>query len=107
MAADKFTSNHWSNKDGHPVGGCSYGTGFTVSWQNGPLGRGEDRKEPNGAFVETLINVVIDRIEYYQDSQFKSDYNARAIEHLNQALTALQERTKDREERNVEGTWDK
>ncbi len=87
-----------------PAGGSSYGNGFAIAWQNGPLGRGNDRKAPNGAFVETVIKAAAERIEYYQSTQFASGYNARALEYLNEALRELNARTADRENRNVEGT---
>ena len=45
------TSNHFSDGNGNPAGGTTYGNGFAIGWQNGPLGRGPDRIEPNGAFV--------------------------------------------------------
>lgn len=104
MAAQGFKSNHWTTTDGVPEGGCSFGTGFTISWQRGPLGRGAERKEPNGAFVEDVIQAVIDRIEYYQSSKFNSAFNAQALDHLRCAVDALQARTAQREERKVEGT---
>ena len=97
-------SEHWNDATGAPAGGTTYGCGFAIAWQNGPLGRGDDRKEPNGAFVEDIISAAIDRLEYYQQSQFASDYNARAIAGLRDALWALNERTADREQRSVEGT---
>ena len=50
-----FKSEHWNDENGSPAGGCSYGTGWVISWQNGPLGRGNERKEPNGAFVEDVF----------------------------------------------------
>jgi len=99
-----FESEHWNDESGNPSGGCTSGTGFTVSWQNGPLGRGNDRKEPNGAFVEDVIDACIDRLNYYQDSQFNCQSNADAITALKLALDALDSRTKDREARDVEGT---
>lgn len=103
MAAQGFFSEHWSD-DGNPAGGVTTGRGFTISWQNGPLGRGNDRREPNGAFVEDVISAAIERIEFYQASRFNSEYNARAIECLKDAVAALQARTADRESRDVEGT---
>lgn len=99
-----FMSEHWNDANGNPEGGVSSGCGFTISWQHGPLGRGEARKEPNGAFVETVIAAAKDRIEYYQKSKFASSYNATAIHHLQCALDVLNARTSDREKRNVEGT---
>ena len=99
-----FNSNHWSDDQGTPTGGCTFGTGFTISWQNGALGRDEERKEPNGAFVEDIISAAIDRLRYYQDSKFACDYNADAISYLEAGLARLQARTLDRDKREVEGT---
>lgn len=100
----EFFSDQWSDVNGNPAGGVSCGKGFTISWQNGPLGRGAERKEPNGAFVETVIAAAKDRIEFYQKSQFNCEENARAILHLQAALDVLNSRTQEREKRAVEGT---
>lgn len=101
----KFFSEHWLDaKSGAPQGGVASGIGFTISWQNGPLGRGTDRKEPNGAFVETIIAAVIDRINVYQTTRFKCEENEKALEYLKQAAEVLQSRTARREAQNVEGT---
>ena len=98
---------HWEDADGNPAGGVSSGRGFAISWQNGPLGRGKDRKEPNGAFVEDVIQAVIGRMKFYQtasDGKFKCAENALALEGLEQAADALDFRTREREGRGVEGT---
>lgn len=100
----EFFSDQWSDENGNPAGGVSCGKGFTISWQNGPLGRGEERKEPNGAFVETIISAAKDRLEFYQRSKFACRANAEAILDLQSALFRLEARTKDREKREVEGT---
>jgi hypothetical protein len=99
-----YKSEHFSDHTGMPTGGHSHGTGFAIAWQRGPLGRDGDRIEPNGAFVEDVIDVVIDRLNYYQDSRFASSYNADAIKFLSMAGAALHARTADREKREVEGT---
>ena len=88
----------------NPAGGTTFGRGFDIGWQNGPLGRGDDRKEPNGAFVEDIIASAADRLQYYQDSRFARKSNAMALVHLDEALRALDARTADREDRDVEGT---
>lgn len=97
-------SDHFDDADGNPAGGTTFGCGFAIGWQNGPLGRGDERKEPNGAFVEDIIRAAIDRIEYYQRSKFNCYENALAITHLEQALGVLEQRTAEREKRDVEGT---
>lgn len=101
---DQFFSQHWKDQNGNPAGGVSSGKGACISWQNGPLAVTGVRLEPNGAFVETIITMIIDRINFYQDSKFKSDYNSKALEYLYAALNTLQARTLDREKRGVEGT---
>ena len=98
--------DHWSDDNGNPAGGVSTGRGFTISWQNGPLGKigTPERREPNGAFVEDVIQAVIERIEFYQASRFTCRENAEALEALYHAAMVLDQRTKSREVRHVEGT---
>jgi hypothetical protein len=78
----EIVERHDKDENGNPAGGTTEGVGIFIEWQNGPLGRGADRREPNGAFVEGVI----------------------ALTHLETALLWLQKRTADREEREVEGT---
>lgn len=99
-----FFEEHWNDEQGNPAGGVTSGRGFTISWQNGPLGRGDGRREPNGAFVEDIIDAAIGRIEFYQSTKFNCADNAEALEYLRKAGEALQRRTQDRETREVEGT---
>lgn len=95
------------NRDGNPTGGSVSGIGLSINWQDGPLGRGLDKREFNGAFVETVISAALQRIEFYQeasDGKFKCRENAIAITKLQEALFWLEYRTKQREDRGVEGT---
>jgi len=90
--------------NGNPAGGFYKSNGIDIRWQKGPLGRGEERVEPNGAFVENVIDAAIGRLKHYQLSKFACRENELALEHLNAAAELMASRTKDREERNVEGT---
>jgi hypothetical protein len=99
-----ITENHVTDENGNPTGGTTTGVGISISWQNGPLGRGDDRQAANGAFTEGVIQSAIGRLEFYQASKFASSYNAEALTHLRLALEALERRTTDREKRAVEGT---
>lgn len=95
------------DQNANPTGGSVLGTGLSIHWQNGPLGRDVDRKDPNGAFVETVISAAKQRIEFYQEAnggKFKCRENAMAITKLDEALLWLNKRTIDRENRKVEGT---
>ena len=100
-----FFSQHWTEKDsGAPAGGVTQGRGFTISWQNGPLGRDEDRLEPNGAFVEDIIDAAVDRIEFYNRAGFECPENFETLRLLRRALEVQDSRTKSREAAGVEGT---
>jgi hypothetical protein len=104
VAPMEFFSEHWVDPNQNPAGGVSTGMGFNISWQNGPLGRGKERRIPNGTFVEKIIYAAIDRIQFYQRSKFKCEDNEDAIMHLQDALLALETRTAGRDARKVEGT---
>lgn len=102
-----FTARNDCDEAGNPTGGFVRGVGIDINWQNGPLGRGSDRKPPNGAFVEDVIAAVIQRIEHYQtvgNGVFACAENGHALAKLHEALYQLEQRTKAREARNVEGT---
>ena len=74
-----------------------------VSFQNSPI------KEfgVNGVHNEDLIAIVIDRMRGFQSGDYACDENQHALAHLENALTALNERTAQRETRGVEGTHEK
>ena len=57
----------------------------------------------NGTTNEQVIAVLIDRLQFL-DTIMPSDFNKVAIQHLDEALLSLQNRTADREQRAVEGT---
>jgi hypothetical protein len=121
-----IVQTHDLDENGNPAGGETRATGILIDWQNGPLGSGkplaevrasdvprgltaEDvaRKEPNGAFVEGVILAAIGRLQFYQtanNKKFACRENALAITKLEEALMWLEERTRGRVEREVEGT---
>lgn len=106
-AINKCTVENLLDPNGNPSGGYVEGCGLSIEWQNGPLGRGAERQEPNGAFVETVISAAKQRIEFYQtanNGKFACRENAIAITKLEEALLWLNKRTMDREARQVEGT---
>ncbi len=104
---DKFEAVNEVDKNNNPAGGYVKGKGLEIRWQDGPLGHGPIRSAPNGAFVETVIAAVIQRIEFYQEanlSKFFCSENVLAINKLKEAIHFLNRRTHDRETRDVEGT---
>ncbi len=100
----KLIEKHDVDADGNPAGGSTSSFGIEIEWQDGPL---NDRKEPNGAFVEGVIQAAIGRLQHYQGSKFSCRENAIALTHLETALLWLQKRTEDREARGVEGTHER
>lgn len=88
----------------NPTGGHVYGVGLKIDWQDGPLGRGDNRQVPNGAFVETVLSAAKQRLEFYNEGKYRCRENSLAITKIEEALHWLEARTKDRETRKVEGT---
>lgn len=110
---ENIFNEHWTDSDGNPAGGFSSGDYFAISWQNGPLGRmgTADRREPNGAFVETVLQAIIDRtqllLDYppllYISESMKAD-GLKFVAHLRKANEILDARTKRRVAAKTEGT---
>lgn len=106
MAKQVIIENHATDDQGNPAGGVTSGRGISIIWQNGPIGRDAHgvQHDANGAFVEAVIQAAIGRLEFYQRTKFQCVENASAIDYLKAALNDLEQRTKAREERGVEGT---
>lgn len=92
--------------------GQETGTSVLLKFQNGTIAD----VGPNGITNESLISVVIDRLQGFQgqgteirvmDKPNPCRENAIAITHLETALLWLQKRTRDRIARGVEGTHQK
>lgn len=71
-----------------------------IHFQEGQL----KENELNGIFMEDLIAICINRLEHFQESEFKCDYNENAKRCLQDSLEWLRKRTNERKERNVLGT---
>lgn len=98
----KCTNN--LDEQGRPAGGSVTGVGLEIQWQAGPLGRGDERIEPNGTFVETVLRAALQRIEHYNEGQFRCRENSLAATKIEEALHWLNARTNRRESADVEGT---
>ena len=85
-------------------GGVGQHNCLQIHWQDGPRANEDGSLAgPNGAFVEDVIYAALQRLEFFQASQFKSEYNERAITGLKQALEALYQRSNERDARGVLG----
>lgn len=93
-----------SDDNGMPNGGIVRGIGIDIDWQKGPLVFEGQRQEQNGAFVEDVLKAVIQRVEYYQTTQFGCRENALALTKMEEALHWMQARQAKREARGVAGT---
>lgn len=72
-----------------------------IQFQNGP------RTSPDsihGALDTDLLEIVRDRLIGFQSGEFATEYNAKALEHLELALMYMNRRVEDRIERQVLGT---
>jgi hypothetical protein len=70
-----------------------------LSFQNGAIAE----FGVNGITQEALLAIVADRLESFQNGPFACRENEVALEKVQEAMEALQSRTKARMERGVEG----
>lgn len=70
-----------------------------IEFQNGPV----KENGVNGVSNESLLAIVIDRLQGFQSGEFSCRDNAVALTHLETAMLWLHKRTLDRLARGVEG----
>lgn len=71
-----------------------------IHFQNGPIAE----EGVNGISQEALLAIVEDRLASFQAGPYACHWNAMALESVRGAMGFLQERTKERVDRGVEGT---
>lgn len=76
-----------------------HGVTTEINFQNGPIAE----VGANGCSNEDLLAIVKDRLECFQKGKLPCEHNMRALHHVAMALDLLNDRTRDREKRGVEG----
>lgn len=71
-----------------------------IEFQNGPI----KASGVNGLTQEALLAIVIDRLRCFQAGPYACEENGTALGFAEEALGVLQDRTKARMDRGVEGT---
>lgn len=61
----------------------------------------------HGVIDSDLLEIVRHRLQAFQSGPFSSEYNEKALEHIELALMYMNRRVEDRIERNVLGTYNK
>jgi hypothetical protein len=74
--------------------------GIVIDFQNGPIAEAGI----NGLSNEALLAVVEDRMKGFQSGKYACRENALALTHIQEAMHWLHHRTREREQRGVEGT---
>ncbi|MEH2384903.1 MAG: hypothetical protein V7K14_03730 [Nostoc sp.] len=93
-------NQNWTNDDGTHGGGVSTGTGFTISWQRGPI----NVSGRNGAFLIEVLEACFSQLEYFQNSAYKSQENIDALNYLDKCIERLKSRRGRRETEGTLGT---
>lgn len=75
-----------------------------IKLQKGPR---KETDSQHGVIDTDLLEIVRDRMKAFQAGPFASEYNEKALEHIELALMYLNRRVEDRIERNVLGTYEK
>lgn len=79
-------------------------TAATIQFQCGPR---KEEESHYGVIDSDLLEIVRHRLQCFQAGPFATEYNAKALEHLEIALMYMNRRVEDRIERNVLGTYNK
>jgi hypothetical protein len=82
---------------------CNDESCVKILFQNGPI----NEAGVNGITQEVLLAIVADRLRSFQAGPFACKANACALQHVEEALHWLQQRTIERMRRGVEGTHQK
>ena len=72
-----------------------------IQFQNGPR---NSEGSQHGILDTDLLEIVRHRMQCFQAGPFATDYNDKALEHIELALMYMNRRVEDRIERNVLGT---
>lgn len=75
-----------------------------IKFQKGPR---KDNNATHGVIDSDLLEIARHRLQCFQDGPFASEYNAKALEHIEMALMYMNRRVEDRIERNILGTYNK
>lgn len=82
------------------------GNGYISSFSRAPIIFQDGtvpEKGNNGVTMESLLAIVQDALTHFQEGPYPCDENAEALEGVTKALDALNDRTRNRMKRNVEG----
>ena len=102
---ETYSNDNRTAPNGDPAGGTFHvvakdgGVLMSGTWQNGPVAENGE----NGVGVENLLNIVADRLRFYQKSRFACPENADALADVEHALSRLNDRTARRTAAGVEG----
>ena len=103
LEAGDLWQHHWADAEGNPAGGVAMKRGgFAVCFQDGPV----KENGVNGVQVEDLLEAAMGRLQFLslaKDGAFACRENGEAIEHITEALQALNARTRRREAEGTEG----
>lgn len=75
-----------------------------IFFQKGPR---KEEVSTYGVIDSDLLEIVRHRLQCFQEGPFASEYNSKALEHIEMALMYMNRRVEDRIERNVLGTYTK
>ena len=103
LEAGDLWQHHWVDENGNPAGGVALKRGgFAVCFQDGPV----KENGVNGVQVEDLLNAAMGRLIFLsvvKDEAFACPENEKAMDHITEALKALNARTRRREAEGTEG----
>lgn len=96
MSETQWQAHHWTDNEGMPDGGVSYGVGFTIAWQRGSL----LKNGRNGAFLIEVLEACLDELKN-KHKQFPCQENVEAIFNLTDCIDVLKSRLERRKQEGI------
>lgn len=98
---EELWSVHHVREDGNVTAGESGGPGIEIKWQDGPIVDGV----PNGATVEGVLELALDRLERLGKAPLRSRYTSLSATDVESALNWQAKRARTRRDRGVDNTY--
>jgi hypothetical protein len=107
-------NQNWLTPEGNHDGGVSFGFGYAIAWQRGPVQEEEDRdieagqvpknNGRNGAFLIEVLKACRHQLSIYQNGKFACEENDKALSALDACIELLEMRRDRRKEEGKLGT---
>lgn len=90
MAQQRIVQDFYTDKSGNPAGGTTKSMGLSIVWHRGPIRTSEgEARETNGCLSTKVLAALINRLEYIQQTNERSEKTGILLTDLKQCFEQL------------------